>query len=188
LNQFEPDISETSFKAQNNHFRARQLYYNFWKTFDWSNDMTRILSIVERFQMIGEQNVQDLPIYNHKLKVEAVNFQRLNDKEWLGVLITPWFMDLMIIPEVPEPWDIDATGKRVSRALPAKTYQFIQGGDEVLGSYLTCSLYSPMDAFDYQELAQSAALSALHTALTPPEPPPPAEYDRREFLRGNFLK
>jgi len=45
-----------------------------------------------------------------------------------------------------------------------------------------------MDAFDYQELAQSAALAALHTALTPPEPPPPPECDRRDFLRGNFLK
>lgn len=150
--------------------------------------MTRILNIVERFQTIGEQNVQDLPIYNPKLKVEAVNFQWLNEQEWIGVLITPWFMDLMIISEVPEPWNIHTTGKRVSRDLPAKSYQFIQGGDEVLGSYLTCSLYSPMDAFDYQELAQSAALAALHTALTPPEPPPPAEYDRREFLRGNFFK
>lgn len=162
--------------------------YHVLKTFERANDMTRILSIVERFQTIGEQNVQDLPIYNHKLKVEAVNFQQLNDTEWMGVLITPWFMDLMIISDVPEPWDIHATGKRVERKLPAKTYQFIQGGDEVLGSYLTCSLYSPMDAFEYQELAQSAALAALHTALTPPEPPPSAEYDRREFLRGNFLK
>jgi [NiFe] hydrogenase assembly HybE family chaperone len=149
---------------------------------------TRIADIIERFQQIGKNNVQDLPIYNHKLRVEAVNFQHLNPTEWVGVLITPWFMDLMIIPDQSEPWDIHATGKRVARELPAKTYQFIQGGDEVLGSYLTCSLYSPMDAFDYQELAQSAALAALHTALTPPEPPPPPEYERRNFLRGNFLK
>ncbi len=149
---------------------------------------TRILTIVERFQQIGEQNVRDLPIYNHKLRVEAINFQRLTPTELVGVLITPWFMDLMVIPDELEPWDIHATGKRVTRELPAKIYQFIQGGDEVLGSYLTCSLYSPMDAFDYQELAQSAALTALHTALTPPEPPPPPECDRRDFLRGKFLK
>ncbi|MEZ5671636.1 MAG: [NiFe]-hydrogenase assembly chaperone HybE [Thiotrichaceae bacterium] len=147
----------------------------------------RILNIVKRFQQIGEQNVQDLPIYNHKLHVEAVGFQWLNSNEWLGVLITPWFMDLFIISDKLEPWDINSIGKRVSRELPAKVYQFIQGGDEVLGSYLTCALYSPMDAFDYQELAHSAAWAALHAALTPPEPPSAPELDRREFLRGNFL-
>lgn len=149
--------------------------------------MPRILSVVERFQQIGEQQVQDLPIYHHKLQVEAVGFQRLNPTEWIGVLITPWFMDLLLIPDKLEPWDIHAPGKRVSRELPAKTYPFIQGGDEVLGSYLTCSLYSPMDAFDYQELARSAASAALHAALTPPEPPATPEYERRAFLRGEFL-
>ena len=62
----------------------------------------RIRELVERFREIGETAMRDLPLYNPELEVEALGFQALDD-QWVGVLITPWFMNLVRLPTQSAP-------------------------------------------------------------------------------------
>ena len=49
------------------------------------------------FARIHRERMADVPILNEALRVEAVGFVARGD-EALGVLVTPWFMNLMLVP------------------------------------------------------------------------------------------
>jgi hypothetical protein len=57
----------------------------------------RVSKLVSRFKQIGDEHIRDLPIYHRPLQVEAVDFQQCA-QGWIGVLITPWFMNVMLMP------------------------------------------------------------------------------------------
>ena len=48
------------------------------------------------FRAVYEERMQGLPFINPALSVEAVEVGPWNG-HWLGVLITPWFMYLMLL-------------------------------------------------------------------------------------------
>ena len=72
-------------------------------------------ALVASFERIGRESMRGLPFYNEALSVEAVGFERFGDA-WLGVLITPWFMNLMLVSDQPIPYSEAANGrKRIRR-------------------------------------------------------------------------
>jgi [NiFe] hydrogenase assembly HybE family chaperone len=153
----------------------------------------RIEQLVKRFADIGEQNLKDLPIYNPDLAVEAIGFEIFEDVDFVGVLITPWFLNLMLLPCEFKEWRPNQIGhEKITRQLPANTYTFTLGGDEVIGEYYSISLVSPVLCFNDQEQARATALEHLKKYLTPPqkeeEPIKENEPDpnRRKLLRGLF--
>jgi [NiFe] hydrogenase assembly HybE family chaperone len=106
---------------------------------------------------------QGLPFLNPALRVEAVGFRR-RDGRWLGVLITPWFMNLMLLPDVPASWHHVRYGDTVSYPFPSGVFEFISAREADLGDYQICSLFSPMFDFADQDGARATALAVL-TAL-----------------------
>ncbi len=153
----------------------------------------RIEELVKRFAQIGEENIKDLPIYNADLRVEAVGFKKIEDIDFIGVLITPWFMNLILLPCEFKAWRPNQIGhEKIERKLPADTYTFTLGGDEIIGEYYSISLVSPVHCFGTQEQARATALEHLQKYLTPPpkeeEPAKTNEPDpsRRRLLRGLF--
>lgn len=153
----------------------------------------RIRELVERFREIGETTMRDLPLFNPELEVEALGF-RLLDDQWVGVLITPWFMNLVRLPAQPVPMDMPRIGRKVTAALPCGERDLIQGGDEVIGSYESLSLHSPMFAFKTQTEACEEAAQRLQELMQASETGPPEDdgrlrakpikMSRRAFLRG----
>jgi len=151
--------------------------------------------MVERFRTIGETSMRDLPIYNADLEVEAVGFRPL-DGHWVGVLIPPWLMNLMRLPERPEPMDMAAIGRKVRVALPSGERVLLWGGDESIGGYESLSLHSPMFAFQGQEAAREEAEQRLAELMRPAQGSEPVDdgrlhteagpekMSRRAFLRG----
>lgn len=171
-----------------------------------TNDVVN--KLVARFQLIDAERMRDLPIYNPALAVEAIDFQRIeiqpSMQAWIGTLITPWFMNVVLIDidELPP----NELGQRVSYKLPSGDHEFMVGEDEELGRYDFLTLASPVLKYKTQQSAQTAArtgLQKLLTALdqatdTPTEkivhfdttPPSARETNvtRRELLRGHFIK
>ena len=134
------------------------------------------------FSHIHETRMQGLPIVNSALSVKAVGFQPWGD-DWLGILVTPWFMNLMILPgegDLPEAWSRPAIGDTVVQALPAGRFDFIMGEEAALGRFLICSLFSPVFEFGDQETAVMTAEAAMTEVMTQPEgaAPAPASPDR----------
>lgn len=158
----------------------------------------RVAALEETFRKAEEAFV-DTPFHNPALKVEAVGFRPWG-KTWLGILVTPWFMNVILLPQEAAAWDGLVPGAVKQRhVLPAGDYDFEVGRLDGFGTWQACSLFSPMDSFGTHETARltaEACLDALFTAEEPsprpaPEPAPEAApeadaIDRRALLRGQF--
>lgn len=152
----------------------------------------RVASMVERFRDIGIRNMRDLPIYNHELEVEAVGFTLYGDN-LVGVLITPWFMNFMVLPSDKVDMDLSIVGRKAEMPLPSGIWSLTAGGDRLVGAYRALSLHSPVLDFKTQELARIEAQRrgrALMTmpptdeAAAPNSPSESVDESRRAFLRG----
>lgn len=118
------------------------------------------------FAHIHATRMQGLPFLNPALRVEAVGFHQ-RDGRWLGVLITPWFMNLMLMPDRPGDWHHVRYGETVSYPFPSGVFEFIHAREPELGDYQICSLFSPVFEFADQDGARATALAVL-TALFDP--------------------
>lgn len=155
---------------------------------------SRIAELVAQFRQIGATQMRDLPIYNACLDVEAVGFQALG-KDWVGVLITPWFMSAILLPSNKIALDNGTLGKTSLEVLPSATRAFMSGGIETVGCYKSLSIHSPMGIFTSQEDARHEARVRLTALLTPSaeipkdapptpigSPQPAPDLQRRAFL------
>jgi [NiFe] hydrogenase assembly HybE family chaperone len=117
-------------------------------------------ALQQAFRSVLEEQMRDMPMLNPALCVEAVGFRPWSD-HWLGILVTPWFMNLVLMPRVTAKWQ--AIGERESRhhVFPAGVFEFIGGRDAALGDYQACSLFSPMFEFADQRQAHDTAVAAL---------------------------
>lgn len=115
------------------------------------------------FRNIQTTRMEGVPVINNNLDVEAINFQEWNNHQ-LGILITPWFMNLMLIPN-GDTDSIAKTGTIHQHLFPSGSYDFVAGFEEEIGHYLSCSLFSPMFEFENQEAAELTANEALKAIM-----------------------
>lgn len=132
------------------------------------------------FNDILDKRMQGLPIVNLRLSVQAVGFNRINE-DWLGVLITPWFMNLVLLPGQDSIWQTQQSGAKIEKRFPYGVFEFTLGSEPQLGNYALCSLFSPMFQFDNQDAAIVSAQAALQGLLAEPAP---RGVSRRDLLRG----
>jgi [NiFe] hydrogenase assembly HybE family chaperone len=138
------------------------------------------------FRRIQAERMADMPMLNPALSVEAVNFAK-HDGHWLGVLVTPWSMSLMLLPAGQENWVGAPEGRRLIVRYPAGEFAFLGGSEEGIGEYLSCSLFQSMAQFFDQETARlTAHASRLALLQEPPAPEAPASKSRRGFLTGRI--
>ncbi|WP_100176598.1 [NiFe]-hydrogenase assembly chaperone HybE [Bradyrhizobium nitroreducens] len=138
------------------------------------------------YREIGARAMQDLPIYNDALGVEAVGFHRFNGTT-VGIMVTPWFMNVMM------PASAGAQAGATQRMrFPTGEIEFVVSKVVPIGNIASCSLFSPMSEFADMEAARATAEAALaelmlaadsEEAVRRREPPTP-QIDRRNFLRG----
>jgi len=124
------------------------------------------VALQRTFEAVQRERMRDVPVLNPALAVEAVGFRAWRD-HWLGILITPWFMNLVLMPRVVAAWH--PIGARESRhhVFPAGVFEFIGAREPALGDYQACSLFSPMFEFADAEQARATALAALEALFDP---------------------
>jgi len=116
------------------------------------------------FTRIQRERMADIPLLNPALEVQAVGFS-VWEEHCLGVLITPWFMNLMLLPLAGDEWAGLPSGTRIYRSFPSGSYEFILGEEEGIGRYLMCSLFSPVFEFQNQEAAVVTAEAVLQSLM-----------------------
>lgn len=116
------------------------------------------------FRSIYQERMQGLPMCNPDLQVEAVGFRKYGD-HFLGILITPWFMNLMLLPANAEVPVVMREGDKEMHAFPSGYYEFIHAMEEELGNYQACSLFSPMFDFQDQETVVETAKLVLEQIM-----------------------
>lgn len=118
------------------------------------------------FEKIAETRMAGVPILNPALTVETVGF-RCHEGRWQGVLITPWFMNLLAMPNAEDDWQDVSSGSTKDLTLPSGDVAFMHAWEESVGPYLSHSLYSPMQDFADQDYARSVAEEVLKLLYAP---------------------
>jgi [NiFe] hydrogenase assembly HybE family chaperone len=165
----------------------------------FAEDPARALE--QAFRRIETERMRDVPILNPAVAVRALGFRR-SSEGWLGVLLTPWCMNLMLLPAEGTAWRSLPPGEKRSVAFPGGEFEFIAGHEAAIGEFHSCSLFSPVFEFSDQDAACETARAALEALFTA-EPAGPSGEERpaeigglqprqamskRDFLRGEFLR
>jgi len=147
-------------------------------------------AVEEAFFRIQREQMADVPMLNPALSVEAIDFQRWQG-HWLGMVITPWCMSILLLPGSTENWVGAGENKRRFVKFPAGDFALLGGLEPELGEYQSCSLFSPMDRFTNQQDATLTARASLIGLLTaaPAQPPPgkPKTTDKPVLSRRRFF-
>lgn len=143
------------------------------------------------------RRMQDVPLCNHALRVEAVGFHRTDDG-WLGVLVTPWSMNLMLLPARGAHWTHMVLGAKRRHGFASGDYVLFGSEEQGVGEYHYFSFFSPMAGFSSHDEARSVAQAALALLVDADTPGriralgakearnAPIDRARRDFLCGRF--
>ncbi|VAX06032.1 hypothetical protein MNBD_GAMMA25-2573 [hydrothermal vent metagenome] len=133
------------------------------------NDAIRMVATLEQtFTQIYQQHMLGLPLLNNRLKVEVRGVQEYQGRT-LAIIITPWMMNLLLLPAEAEDWSALQLGEKQVHSFPEKDLQFSVNEFQGLGKCQTFSLYSPMDEFVNQDHALSAAQVFIETLMVETE-------------------
>ncbi len=151
--------------------------------------LERVFAHIAATRMIG------VPILNPALRVEAVGF-RVWEGRWIGVLVTPWMINLVLLPGESVPLTPLAPGEKTSWDFPSGSYEFMGLNEPMLGACHVCSLMSPVLDFSMHEEAVSVAQEIIRALFVDVEETSPAtieearllnkrsgQMSRRDFLR-----
>lgn len=152
------------------------------------------------FRRVRATRMAGLPFLNERLAVEAVGFAPWKG-HWLGVLVTPWFMNVVVAPRDAAQWRSLPPGEKRRYRFPAGEYDFVSAREDRVGEFVVCSLFSPVDQFEDQAAARFVAAHALAALLDPandaraaPAGPGAVErslaqpVSRRDVLRGRPVR
>nr|WP_280818834.1 [NiFe]-hydrogenase assembly chaperone HybE [Thiorhodococcus minor] len=148
------------------------------------------------FERIHRERMAGLPILHPSLSVEVVG-GRIFDGDWVGALVTPWTMNLVLVPGPGSAHRPGGVGIKQTLTLPGAEVETIGSEEADVGAFLACSLYSPMGAFADQATAVATAAKILE-GLLPSESPRPKPLapqpdaspaiSRRDLLRGRLRR
>ena len=143
------------------------------------NPAQRVRQVFER---IGAERMAGLPLLNEALSVEVVGFL-----EWrgmhLGVLVTPWCVNLMALPHRDGTWQPPDEGVWRTERFPGMELQLLGGEEPELGRYAFRSLLSPVTGYDDPREVRAVAREVLKQLLRPPAPEP--EVDAPDAAAGD---
>ena len=159
--------------------------------------------LVAAFRRVHAERMQGLAFVNPALEVEAVDFAPWQGS-WLGVMVTPWSINLLMLPNEPTVWRMLAPGAKRRYRFPAGEYDFVGAHDDAIGEFQACSLFSPALEFaDHAtarltaQYARAALFDPANAESAPRVPAQPiaelranlaAPMTKRDFLRARFFE
>ena len=113
------------------------------------------------FARIAGTRMAGLPLNNPVLRVAGVGFRALDERHQVGVLITPWAINLVLLGERSS-HDLRLTAdRRQTWDFPSGRYEFMGGDEPECGAYQFCSLFSPAFEFPDQDSAVTTAIQVM---------------------------
>ena len=155
--------------------------------------------LIQKFyERVWREQFHDMPFINPALSVEAIGFRQVQG-DWVGAVVTPWFLNLYLLPGGGALWEDLPSGEQRSVVFPVGSLDFIADNnpnpEAPITAYQYCPLMHPVQNLPDQATARQAALDALAALMQPPPAPEPAPESaeakakepspsRRAFLRG----
>ena len=107
-----------------------------------------------------QPNMRGLPMYNANLQIEAVGFE-WRDGRLSGVLLTPWFMNLVLLPNESDEWLKLPPGKTIAVDFPSGSQRCLLNAPEGIVPHLSLPLFTTVKDFTDQESARRVAEEVL---------------------------
>jgi [NiFe] hydrogenase assembly HybE family chaperone len=170
------------------------------------NEIAAMLEAV--FNDIAQTRMASVPICNSALHVQVVGLREWQER-WVGVLVTPWTISLVLMPGPDAPLPVLGMEEKKAWDFPSGKYEFFGLNEPALGTCQVCSLISPVIDYENQDDAVTVARQVME-ALFVPAPVEPKRavtredmlknalpmtesglkkpLSRRDFLRGAFLE
>ena len=142
--------------------------------------------MVQHFEDIERRHMQGLPILNPELVVEAAEPREFGEHV-IFILISPWFMNLVLLPGTEE-WDGCDSGDCIDIEFPYEALQFSVSHDDELGTFLSSVLFGSVSDFPDQASASTVANEVMRTLFTPKKTTNrPAAGNRKTLSRRSLL-
>lgn len=133
---------------------------------------TRLRALEAHYREVAATRMQGVPVLHAGLQVQAVGFAPQADDAGVavGVLITPWFMNLLRLPlqaAASGQGGWLAVGATATRDIGALRFDAIGAHEPGLGAFEASSLFSPMFEFVDQGAAVATAFEVLKLVRAP---------------------
>lgn len=155
--------------------------------------------LLAMYRRLAQVPMAGCGVKNPVLSVDIAGFRRYRG-DWLGAVVTPWFVRLFLLPGGGELWPAPGNeapeGKPLRVEFPAGDLEFLaeSNPDAEVPAFFWCPVFASVERIGSQDEALTLAMEAFNSLFNPP---PPAEVldapeaterskapvDRRGFLR-----
>lgn len=148
------------------------------------NDAGRLAEQVLAAYQSAARHLEGLPVYNAALEISVVGPRRCAEG-WVGVVVTPWCMNLFLASDSPTR---AREGMHREVGFPSGQYRFTVAHLEAMPPVEVCSLFSPMDEFSDDAGAVAVATEALRGLLAAEGDAPDSSASSRRVSRRDLLR
>lgn len=139
--------------------------------------------LCDAYRRVARERMRGLAVCNPALEVEAVGFADWQGRR-LGVLVAPWFMNLVLLPGPADDWRALPAGARQRWVLPGGEYELTVSRVEEADVHQSCALFTTVLDFPDQETARRVAVAVIEDVRRERgDAGHGAPMSRREFLR-----
>ncbi|MGU5592456.1 hydrogenase-2 assembly chaperone [Aeromonas sanarellii] len=122
--------------------------------------------LMAQYQRIAREEMQGLPFYHATMPIVAEC--TLFEGQWLGCVLTPWMLCVVVLPGPDQLWPVRSSSARLALQLPCGNLTFMVGVLPETGQLLACSLMSPIDPHLGADEGSTLVSSTLKMLLSLP--------------------
>lgn len=126
--------------------------------------MAEPAALAEAFARIARTRMAGMALCNPALAVEAVGFRAVAAGH-VGVLVTPWAINLVLLPGPGLP--ALGPGASARHEFPSGGYEFMGGDEPECGPFRFCPLASPPEGLASQAEARELATAVMAQLFAP---------------------
>ncbi|MFQ2209845.1 hydrogenase-2 assembly chaperone [Aeromonas caviae] len=122
--------------------------------------------LIAQYERIAREEMQALPFYHATMPIVAEC--TLFEGQWLGCVLTPWMLSVVVLPGPDQLWPVRGSRDRLALQLPCGNLTFMVGALPETGQLLACSLMSPIDPHLGADEGRALVSSTLKMLLSLP--------------------